>query len=111
MVDAVGSELAGGGTGGEDELTGGVQAESAGDGLGGGVAHRSQAALGIDGETGDAVVAPVGDVEKISGRGELDLGTGIAEVYAFGQGGDGLHCGEGSGVGDLVGGYAGALLV
>ena len=49
------------------------------------LARRGQlAVLTIDLETGDAVVAAIRDVQELSGRVDLDLGTGIRSLEVLG---------------------------
>src|SRR5829696_8364189 len=82
-------------------MPGRVEAERARDRFGRRVSGRLElAGGGVDGETGDAVVPAVADIEEFRRRGQVYLRAGVAFRIAVGQAPHALHEGErpGSGV-------------
>src|SRR6202008_961583 len=112
-VDAVRSQASGGRADGEDQLALRVQTEGAGDRFGGHLPDRSQTPGGVVyGETRDAVVSAVADIEELSRRREMNLGAGVPRGKPVGQGRDRLHGGEVAGRAvQAIAGDAAALLV
>ena len=85
-VDPVARQAARFQSSGVKERPGRVEAECPGNWLGGRLSQRSQAPIrGIQGETGDAVVPPVGRVEELPRRRDLDLGAGIVPGVSIRQ--------------------------
>ena len=79
--------------GGDEVFAVGGDVEGSRHGFGGRVADGAEGSLFlIDGETGDGVVAAVGDVDEFPGGVNLDVGGGFSPLEAFlRQGGDGLR--------------------
>ena len=93
-VDAVGGEAARLQTSYVQEVTLGVEAESPGHGFGGRMADGRQTTVrGVKGETGDAVVSPVGRIQEFPRRCNLNLRARVLAAETFGQSGNGLEGG------------------
>ena len=66
----------------------------------------------VDSEPGDAVVAAIGHIEKLSRRRQVNLGAGVPFGESGGQACDGLHRRKGAGgTVEAIARHAAALLV